>query len=166
MRRTVVAACASGALVLSFGLFACGGSAPAAESTAEEATKAKVVTPEEAAAGDESAESEEEVQNVDPRECSDELYEARLDAQHYMLDVTHEWEQESFFFDTRDEFEAAYQARVDELNARCEESKAIIDAMSDPDVVKQYYKKDLEDERDQYLHTMQEDYDLASANYA
>ena len=103
---------------------------------------------------------------VDWTQRSDELFAAREDAQSYMLDVVHAWEDESYFFETREQFEAGYQARIDELNARCEESCDIIDTMSDSDGIKEHFKEEIREERDEYLETMQRDYESASSIYS
>lgn len=165
MRKSLVIVAAICAFALACGLAGCASTTSSAESPSADTTE-PAATEAEQAAPEATEDSEGQPESVNPSKCSDELYEARLDAQHYMLDVLHTWEQESFFFETCEEFEAAYQARVDELNARCDESCDIIDSMSDPDVVKEYYKDDIRNERDQYMNTLQEEYDRASANYA
>lgn len=144
-------------------LAACGNASPAAQNTPSSTEPPQSASPTEEPAP--IVEPEEKSEYVDPSTRSDELYEARLDAQHYMLDVTHSWEEKCFFYESKEAFVAAYKEHVDELYARCEESKAIIESMSDPDSIKQYYKDDLEKERDQYLIALQGDYDRASEIY-
>lgn len=97
---------------------------------------------------------------------SQELYDARLSTQENMKTVMNDWDANSpapAIEGGQAGLDAAYQEALAEIAARHDEGLAAIDATSDPDEVKEYWKADVEDEYQQYLQAMEKSYENAKA---
>lgn len=111
-----------------------------------------------------AAQSQEQSTAAAPS-ASQELMDARDEAQKDMLDVISEWDSASIQYAqlgaTTDELNYYYSEATDRLFMTCDEWLDAIDAMDDTEEAKAYYRREIQTDRDLYLASMEESYDIA-----
>lgn len=181
MNKTVLTTGLAAALALT--LAACGGGSGSASSAADDASTSATGTVSETVTSSDtettSAATSTDATASDSTSAaalsgnvsalsdwSQELSDARISTQENMKAVMNDWDANApmgAIDGGQAGLDAAYQEALAEIEAKRDEGLAAIDATTDPDEVKEYWKADIEDEYQQYLEGMQKSYENAKA---